>query len=108
MCVYRFLLLGLTAVFVNDFSSYTAIAQPIFPMSTAAKGWTKFKADGFQNAVSGVIYKTDSPPCCGVPLGGISTGCIDVDPIGTFGFCSIFNGYPRQPKLAHPFLGIAV
>jgi uncharacterized protein (DUF608 family) len=70
--------------------------------------WTEFSAEGFSHSVCGVIYGTDRSPCCGVPLGGLSTGCLDVDPNGTFGFCSIFNGYPRQPKLAEPFLGLAV
>ena len=83
-------------------------AEPLFPTNVKANQWTEFAADGFEMPVSGVVYRTGTSPCCGVPLGGISTGCLDVDANGTLGFCSIFNGYPRQPKLAQPFLGLAI
>jgi hypothetical protein len=55
-----------------------------------------------------VIYRTAKSPCCGVPLGGVSTGCLDIDPTGTIGFCTIFSGYPREPKLFEPFLSLTV
>src|SRR5256885_13996675 len=61
----------------------------LFPTDVVGHQWIDFNAEGFNVPVSGVVYRTDNTPCCGVPLGGISTGCIDVDPIGTFGFCSI-------------------
>jgi uncharacterized protein (DUF608 family) len=80
----------------------------LFATDSARHEWSEFSAAGFSRSVCGIIYDTDRAPCCGVPLGGLSTGCLDIDPNGTFGFCSIFNGYPRQPKLAEPFLGLAV
>jgi len=83
-------------------------AKPLFPTDVQSNTWSQFQADGYQASVCGIVSRTDKPPCCGVPLGGLSTGCLDVDPIGTIGFCTIFNAYPRQPKLAQPFLGIAV
>ena len=83
-------------------------AESLFPTDLPGGKWVSFQAAGFETPVSGVIYRTGNPPCCGVPLGGISTGCLDIDPIGTIGFCTIFNGYPRQPKLFEPFLSLDV
>jgi hypothetical protein len=80
----------------------------LFPTDLPGVEWVTFPAEGFPAHVTGVIHRTGKSPCCGVPLGGISTGCVDIDPAGTIGFCSIFNGYPRSPKLFAPFLGLAV
>ena len=84
------------------------VSNLLFQTDFPGDQWVSFPATGFPEPVSGVIYRTASPPCCGVPLGGISTGCLDVDPTGTFGFCTIFNGYPRQPKLFEPFLSLGI
>lgn len=81
---------------------------PLFSTDTPAGKWSRFKAAGFESPVSGVVYRTDTPPCCGVPLGGISTGSLDIDTTGTIGFCTIFRGYPREPKMFAPFLGLSV
>jgi uncharacterized protein (DUF608 family) len=80
----------------------------LFSPTAPPDEWTEFPADGISQKACGIIYATDHLPCCGVPLGGISTGCLDVDPNGTFGFCTVFNGYPREPKFGQPFLGLAV
>ena len=50
-----------------------------FPVDLPELQWVEFQAAGFTKPVSGVIYRTDQPPCCGVTLGGISTGCVDID-----------------------------
>ena len=91
-------------------SSLHAESHPgaLFPTNLPTGKWLSFEAEGFDAPVSGVIYRTSNPPCCGVPLGGISTGCLDIDPGGTIGFCTIFCGYPRQPKLFQPFLSLSV
>ncbi len=36
-------------------------------------------------------------PCCGVPIGGISTGCVDLDAKGVYGFSTVFNGWSHWP-----------
>jgi uncharacterized protein (DUF608 family) len=92
--------------------------EPLFPPDLPARQWLEFPANGFANHVSGAIFTADQPPCCGMPLGGISTGCLDIDPRGVFGFTSIFNPgslhpewknwrYPRRTPDLHPFLGLA-
>ncbi len=91
----------------------------LFPLYLAELNWTTFQAEGFPQPVPGVIYTSDNPPCCGVPLGGLSTGCLDLDARGVYGFSSLFNpvGYrelgegvrlPRRLPDVQPALGLAV
>ena len=82
--------------------------------------WIQFDAEGFAAPVSGAIFYASRPPCCGVPLGGIATGCIDIDSRGVFGYSTIFNessahpfdtrGWrmPRKMPAIEPMLGLAV
>jgi uncharacterized protein (DUF608 family) len=94
------------------------LTSTLFPTHLPELQWTEFEASGFAQPVSGVIYRTGQPPCCGVALGGISTGCLDVDTRGIYGWSSIFNPWMQHPltdmKLARkmpavqPVLGLAV
>ena len=109
---------------VLAFLSGTQIAgsapPKLFPTDLPSAKWVEFQSDGFSRPVTGVIYRSEKPPCCGMPLGGLSTGCIDIDAAGVFGFSTIFSdytltqgyanprGYPRQPGSFAPFLGLAV
>jgi len=69
--------------------------------------WLTFSADGFKEPVCGIIYRAGESSC-GVPLGGIGTGCIDLDTDGTFGRCSIFNSFTPPRVLDMPFLALAL
>ena len=89
----------------------------LFPTDLPALRWQQFSAAGFSQPVSGVLFRTDKPPCCGVPLGGISTGCIDVDARGVYGFSSIFHPKssrgedhytPRKLPSCEPIVGLSV
>lgn len=93
--------------------------QPLFEAGLPARKWVEFTAPGYAVPVSGAIFTAEQPPCCGVPLGGLGTGCVDIDPRGVFGFNSLFNPgglhpvfeswhYPRKNPTLQPFLGIAV
>ena len=62
--------------------------QNLFPAHLDCNHWLEFPAQGFTVPVSGVIYQPEKPTCCGMPLGGISTGCLDIDNRGVLGFCS--------------------
>ena len=97
------------------------MGDTIFPTDLPDLEWTEFQAEGFSERVSGLVYRTGQPPCCGVPLGGISTGCIDIDARGAYGFSSIFNPVspyphgtskegrmPRKLPSGQPLLGLAV
>ena len=95
------------------------MAQTLFPTDLAALQWEQFPARGFTEPVAGVIYRADEPPCCGLPLGGIGTGCVDLDARGVLGFASLFNPAVQDKerkdvwltrKVPHlePLLGLAV
>lgn len=87
---------------------YDAEAQRIFPISVPPKQWARFKADGFSQPACGIVYRKDDVVPHGMPLGGVATGCMDVDTDGTFGFFNLFNsGVPTRGPLEHGFLGIA-
>ena len=95
------------------------MTKQLFPAGLPTLEWVEFEAAGYTRPVSGVIYDSGEPPCCGVPLGGISTGCIDIDARGVFGFSTLFNPsapHPLREKwrvtrkipAIRPFLGMAV
>ena len=88
----------------------------LFPTDLPELEWLEFEAEGFSKPVSGLIHRTGKPPCCGVPLGGISTGCLDIEVAGVLGYSSIFNPASAVPKTTamiprrlpgyEPFLGL--
>lgn len=91
----------------------------LFPRDTKELEWVRFAADGFAEPVSGIVYTADRPPCCGVPVGGLATGCLDVDARGIWGWSSIFNPIgphpgttdiqlPRRVPRIEPVLGLSV
>ncbi|MGD2155573.1 MAG: GH116 family glycosyl-hydrolase [Anaerolineales bacterium] len=95
------------------------MSERLFSKETPLLAWDQFDAQGFSQPVSGVIFSAHQPPCCGVPLGGISTGCLDIDARGVYGFSSIFNPVwgemygqnwrlPRKPPKIQPILGLSV
>ncbi|MDE3100212.1 MAG: twin-arginine translocation signal domain-containing protein [Verrucomicrobiota bacterium] len=63
----------------------------LFPVGLPYRRWTCFKAAGFRGRVTGVIYNAKNKPQCGVPMGGIGTGCIDIEADGTLGYCTAFR-----------------
>jgi uncharacterized protein (DUF608 family) len=80
----------------------------LFPTGLPELEWQEFQAAGFSRPVSGIIFRADQPPCCGVPLGGISTGCLDIQATGVLGFSTLFSRFAITPQLLIPFLGLAV
>src|SRR5579863_7822085 len=106
----------------NGETAATAANKRLFPIDLPELQWHEFNAEGFQQTVSGTIFHPSKAPCCGVPIGGISTGCIDVDAKGVYGFSTVFNGWShwphgvgveasrmaRKPPTLQPLLGLAV
>lgn len=83
------------------------MARRLFPIDLPALQWSTFTAEGFKSPVAGVIFRTGQSTC-GVPLGGIGTGCIDLDTDGSLGRCSIFNTFVPHRTLGLPFLALSV
>ena len=94
-------------------------ASTLFPIDNLGLQWEEFPAAGFPGPVSGVVYRTAKPPCCGVPVGGLATGCLDIDARGIYGWSSLFNPVgpnplhktqrlPRRVPRVRAVLGLAV
>ncbi|MGD2157061.1 MAG: GH116 family glycosyl hydrolase [Anaerolineales bacterium] len=95
-----------------------------FPPNLPDRQWVKFSAKGFSQPVVGVVYRDGGSGQCGLPLGGIGTGYINIDPNGCMGEWTIYNnlvnpartvknifapnpiGIPRVVNT--PFLGLSI
>jgi uncharacterized protein (DUF608 family) len=85
------------------------MSQTLFPIDLPERTWMEFTAEGLATPVAGVIHRGTNPPVCGMPLGSIDTGCLDLEASGLLGYSSIFNSIvPRRGPINQPFLGIAV
>jgi hypothetical protein len=105
----RFFLIALVVWFIlAGFGATLCAGADLFPANLTKNQWLTFAAAGFSKPVSGVIYDANAAPVIGVPLGGLATGCLDIEATGVYGFNSIFVPYPRRPQLLSPFLGLAV
>jgi uncharacterized protein (DUF608 family) len=100
---------GTLAVVLIACASRTQAAEPgrLFPIDKPARGWVEFRAAGYAEPVGGVIYRLKDPVSNGMALGGVDTGCLDLETNGTFGYSTIFNSIvprggttPRAPVLA--------
>ena len=78
----------------------------LFPPHLLHARWHEFQAEGYAKPVTGVIYRGDPRPTCGMPLGGLDTGCIDIEPNGMLGYSTIFNHLVNPRLLLNlPFFG---
>ena len=90
-------------------TSWACAAPTLFPTDVPSSEWIHFDAHGYSKAACGVVYRTGDPVTNGMALGGIDTGCIDIDPSGLLGYSTIFNSHvPRQGPINLPFLGLSV
>ena len=99
-------------------STAAAIAAPLaaearprrlFPTDLPAGQWTEFEADGFTHKVAGVVYRRAKPATNGMPLGGVDTGCIDLETSGMWGYSTIFNSHaPRRGPINLPLVGLSL
>ena len=81
----------------------------LFPVGLPVAEWVEFGAAGYSGPVTGAVYRGEPIPVCGVPLGALDTGSLDLEATGTLGYSSIFNHLsPRGGPLNMPFLGISV
>ena len=80
----------------------------LFPKDLPNGEWRRFTAAGFDESACGTIHRNSNPATCGMPLGGIDTGCLDLETSGLLGYCSIFNSHvPRRGPMNVPFLGMS-
>jgi hypothetical protein len=89
----------------------------LFAADLKGAQWNTFQAAGYAKEVSGICYRTKSAgyfscyvdrpfPCSGMPLGGIDTGALYLEPSGVLGYSSIFNHLtPIGGPLNVPYMG---
>ena len=83
--------------------------ERLFTTARPSSEWVEMMARGYRGPVTGVIYRRSTPAVNGVALGGIDTGCLDVETSGLWGYCTIFNTHvPRRGPMNLPFLGLNV
>ena len=89
-----------------------AIEPPakLFATDRPESGWVQFCAAGYSEPVCGVVYRLKDPVTNGMALGGVDTGCLDLETNGTFGYSTIFNSIvPRGgAPLRTPLLALSV
>ncbi len=105
------MILGLTLALAASLAAQTEAPTGgrLFPSATPSKEWVQFPADGFSAPACGVIYRKDDTVTCGMPLGGIDTGCIDLETTGLLGYSTIFGSLvPRLGPVNLPILGMHV
>src|SRR3990172_4022193 len=89
-----------------------AIEPPakLFATDRPESGWVQFCAAGYSEPVCGVVYRLKDPVTNGMALGGVDTGCLDLETNGTFGYSTIFNSIvPRGgAALRTPILALSV
>ncbi len=97
------------AVAVFSLAGGPAAAGTLFPTGLPARDWVQFKAKGFSEPVCGVIYRRGDVVTNGMALGGIDTGCLDLEISGLLGYATIFNTHaPRRGPINLPVLGMSV
>ena len=84
------------------------MSDRLFPPHLLHARWRTFETAGYTRPVTGIVYRGEPRPTCGMPLGGLDTGCIDVEPNGMFGYSTIFNHLAEPRALLNlPMLGLA-
>jgi uncharacterized protein (DUF608 family) len=89
----------------------------LFDDKAPTREWTEIAAEGFDKPVPGIIFTDRGDIAAGMPLGGLGTGCLDIETSGVLGFSSLF--FPatmveptpyqtlRNAQMLTPFLGIS-
>ena len=102
----------LKAIAVKSAADLTSPGQQperLFPTRAPSRDWVRFPSPGFKNPVTGVIYRMADPVVCGVALGGLDTGCLDLESSGLWGYSTLFNSHlPRSGPMNEPALGLSV
>ena len=80
----------------------------LFPTDLPNKQWLSFAAAGFSKPACGVIYRLQDRVTNGMALGGVDTGCVDLETSGLLGYRTLFNTHvPRGGPVNLPLLGLS-
>lgn len=79
----------------------------LFPTDLVSCEWGQFPAAGFSAPACGVIYRLKDKVTNGMALGGVDTGCFDLETSGMLGYNTIYNTVvPRRGPDNWPPLGL--
>ena len=100
----------LTVARVSDIQTLASSGLSLFPKHIPGGRFLRFPAAGFRTGPAcGVIYRREDTVTNGMPLGGIDTGCFDLETSGMLGYMTIFNTHvPRRGPVNVPLLGLSV
>lgn len=76
----------------------------LFDASADAKRLQTFRVEGLTHPAAATVYPAGTLEQGGMPLGGLGTGYLCLDPDGRLGKCSIFNRLPAPMTLGKPCL----
>ena len=86
----------------------TLARTTLFPIDLPSAEWTQFRAAGFSQPVCGVIYRLKNAVTNGMALGGVDTGCFDLETSAMLGYTTIFSTIvPRRGPQNQPLLGLS-
>lgn len=85
-----------------------AAAESLFDASADPHVLQTLRVAGLKNPACGTVYPAAGLEQGGMPLGGLGTGYLCLDPDGRFGKTSILNRYPAPIVLGKPFLYLTV
>ena len=92
----------------SDIVSVEPGPSKLFPSHLPGREWVRFKADGYSQPVCGVVHRMEDIVTNGMALGGVDTGCVDLETSGLLGYCTIFNTHvPRRGPINLPILGLS-
>ncbi len=80
----------------------------LFDAPADARRLQSFPVEGLANPVAGTVYGGEGLEQGGMPLGGLGTGYLCIDPDLRFGKTSIFNRFPAPLVLDRPFLWLTI
>jgi len=83
----------LVSISISSSLDAAGLGEPtrLFPPGLTTNQWQQFPAVGYDQPVSGSIYHAEPRLWCGMPLGGLATGCLDIENDGTLGYSTIFS-----------------
>ncbi|MBI2842637.1 MAG: hypothetical protein HYX78_04490 [Armatimonadetes bacterium] len=103
------LVLLTAALLLTQGSTIVRADSNLFPAGLPKNEWVEFAASGYGKPVTGVVYGKELRPVSGMPLGGIDTGCIDIESTGWYGYNTLFNFLVGvRPPANEPILGLSV
>jgi hypothetical protein len=86
----------------------TPLPAPQFEGTADARTLRTFRVERLSSPASGMVYPAEAVEQGGMPLGGLGTGYLCLDPDGRLGKCSVFNRLPGPMVLGKPLLQLTV